>query len=72
MVFAVHCTPVFVVALLLAVAGSTVHIPAADPADGDVTDVRIIDELPSDGPYERIWQPFIARWTDRRSRPPPP
>jgi hypothetical protein len=38
----------------------------ADPSHGDVTAVRIIDQLPPDGPYERIWQPFIARWSQLR------
>ena len=38
-------------------------LSAAD--HGDVTDVSEIDRLDLDGPYERIWQPHLARWTDR-------
>ncbi|MHC4995258.1 MAG: sialidase family protein [Planctomycetota bacterium] len=32
---------------------------------GDVTDVVTIDRLPKNGPYNKIWQPHIARWTDK-------
>jgi hypothetical protein len=31
---------------------------------GDVRDVCSISVLVEPGPYNRIWQPFIARWTD--------
>lgn len=30
----------------------------------DVTDMVEIDTLPSDSIYSKIWQPFIAKWTD--------
>ncbi|MCU0460136.1 MAG: glycoside hydrolase [Bacteroidales bacterium] len=29
---------------------------------GDVTDVVTIDKLPDNGIYNKIWQPYIARW----------
>jgi hypothetical protein len=32
---------------------------------GDVTDVRVVDRLDLSGPYERIWEPHLAKWTDR-------
>ena len=31
---------------------------------GDVTDVRTISMLVEPGPYNRLWQPFIAPWTE--------
>ena len=31
---------------------------------GDITDVRSISTLVEPGPYERLWQPFIAEWAD--------
>ena len=34
------------------------------PAYGDVTDIVEIDTLPTDSIYSKIWQPFIAKWTD--------
>lgn len=42
---------------------------AADAAEdeayrGDVEDVVTIDVLDPEGPYDKIWEPFIARWTD--------
>ena len=42
-----------------------IMIPPAIVASGDdVTDIVEIDALPTDGGYNRIWQPFIAKWTD--------
>ncbi len=32
---------------------------------GDVTDVRIIDTLDPNGPFQKIWEPHFAKWTDR-------
>jgi hypothetical protein len=32
---------------------------------GDVTDVRSVSTLREPGPYNRLWQPFIASWADR-------
>ncbi|MCS1407172.1 MAG: hypothetical protein M2R45_00329 [Verrucomicrobia subdivision 3 bacterium] len=37
-----------------AIAGST----------GDVTAVKVIDRLDVSGPYDKIWEPYIAKWTD--------
>lgn len=31
---------------------------------GDVSDVRTIDELESNGPFQKIWEPYLAKWTD--------
>ena len=35
------------------------------PFEGDVTGVVTIDTLDFKGPYEKIWEPYIARWTDK-------
>ena len=32
---------------------------------GDVTDLREIDRLPSGSIYNKIWEPHLAKWTDR-------
>lgn len=31
---------------------------------GDVTDVVTVDQLDSSGPYNKIWEPHFAKWTD--------
>ncbi len=31
---------------------------------GAVSDVQLIDQLPEGSIYEKIWQPFLARWSD--------
>jgi hypothetical protein len=31
---------------------------------GDVTHLRTVVELDPDSPYDRVWQPFIERWSD--------
>ncbi|MDE0863306.1 MAG: hypothetical protein OSA98_05925 [Rubripirellula sp.] len=36
---------------------------AAD--NGDVTDVREIDRLRPDSTYKLIWEPHLAKWTDK-------
>jgi hypothetical protein len=33
---------------------------------GNVTDVRTVRTLALPGPYNRIWQPFIARWDEKQ------
>ena len=33
--------------------------------EGDVTDVVTIDTLDKDGPYNKIWEPYIAKWSDK-------
>ena len=38
---------------------------AEDGYRGDVTEVVTIDTLDPSGPYGRIWQPYLAKWTDR-------
>ncbi len=42
-----------------------VHVVMISAAHGDVTDIVEIDTLPTDSIYSKIWQPFIAKWTDR-------
>lgn len=37
---------------------------ANEPHDGDVTDVVTIDMLDKTGPYNKIWEPYIAKWSD--------
>ena len=32
---------------------------------GDVADVVTIDTLDDKGPYDKIWEPYVARWTDK-------
>ena len=32
---------------------------------GNVTDVVTIDSLDKNGPYNKIWEPFIAKWSDK-------
>ena len=32
---------------------------------GDVTEVREIDRLDLTGPYKRIWEPHLAKWSDK-------
>lgn len=31
---------------------------------GDVTDLKVIDVLDDSGPYNKIWEPYIAKWTE--------
>jgi hypothetical protein len=33
---------------------------------GDVQDVTTIDTLDDSGPYDKIWEPYIAPWTDKQ------
>jgi hypothetical protein len=32
---------------------------------GDVTHVTTIDTLDPDGPYNKIWEPYLAKWSDK-------
>lgn len=42
------------------------ELQAAERAyQGDVTDVVTIDTLEPNGPYDKIWEPYIARWTSQ-------
>lgn len=54
--------------LLIAVCMTT--LPSILPAgerdyEGDVRDVVSIDVLEADGPYQKIWEPYIAQWSDK-------
>ena len=54
--------------LLFAVwtASSTPNLLAAEKDyAGDVTNVVAIDTLDPRGPYNKIWEPYIAKWTDK-------
>ena len=42
----------------------SISVAEADD-DGDVTDVREIDRLPPGDIYNRIWEPHLAKWTDK-------
>ncbi len=47
-------------------ASSTPNLLAAEQDyAGDVTDVIAIDALDPRGPYNKIWEPYIAKWTDQ-------
>lgn len=50
--------------LLISFAAIPTHTWAADSRTGDVTEVRTIDVLESNGPYDKIWEPYLARWSD--------
>lgn len=56
-------------ALVLGLALSEIPFPAvaADERDyrGDVTEVVTIDTLDLNGPYDKIWEPYIAKWSDK-------
>lgn len=39
---------------------------ASEAYRGDVTDMRVVRLLARPGPYNRIWQPFIAQWEPKR------
>ncbi len=55
-----------VTALVAGFSASTHKLFAAEEGyQGDVADVVTIDTLEPDGPYDKIWEPFIARWTDK-------
>jgi hypothetical protein len=52
--------------LFASFAASTCSVLAAENGyRGDVTDVVAIDTLEADGPYDKIWEPYIAKWTDK-------
>ena len=40
-------------------------LSAEEGYEGDVTDVVTIDSLDFSGPYKRIWEPHLAKWSDR-------
>lgn len=39
-------------------------VGAAEPHEGDATDVVTIDRLDPHGPYNKIWEPYIAKWKE--------
>lgn len=53
--------------ILLAVLSLTVAVKGVEnDHQGDVSDVVTLDTLDPNGPYNKIWEPVLARWTDRR------
>jgi hypothetical protein len=42
----------------------SIHTATAED-NGDVADVREIDCLASDSPYKLIWEPHLAKWSDK-------
>ena len=54
---------VILFAFILLITGSSTCW-AQKSTTGDVTDVVTIDTLDPAGPYNKIWQPFIAKWSD--------
>ncbi|MDE2979377.1 MAG: sialidase family protein, partial [Acidobacteriota bacterium] len=56
--------PALLAASLLALATATAIAAEEEAYRGDVEDVVTIDALDPEGPYDKIWEPFIARWTD--------
>ena len=52
--------------LLPAFCSLFVLVTVATAADtGDVTDVKEIDQLDPAGPYKRIWEPHLAKWSEK-------
>lgn len=50
----------------LGMVGDTPELRAAERShQGDVTDVATIDTLAENGPYDKIWEPYIAQWTSK-------
>ncbi len=44
---------------------ASAHLLAAERSfQGDVKEVVTIDTLEDNGPYDKIWEPYIAKWTD--------
>ena len=54
----------FIVPIALAVTALISALPVPVFAT-DVTDIVEIDTLPTGRGYVKIWQPFIAKWTDK-------
>ncbi|MDZ7633474.1 MAG: hypothetical protein U5L72_03140 [Bacteroidales bacterium] len=54
-------TTTFISMLFLILAAATAQ-KESKGYTGDVTDVITIDKLPESGIYNKIWQPYIARW----------
>jgi hypothetical protein len=50
--------------IVLLICAAIMNVSVIFPAGGDVTDIVEIDTLPADSGYSKIWQPFIAMWTD--------
>jgi len=56
--------PTLLTASLLALGAAAAWAFDDEAHRGDVEDVVAIDALDLQGPYDKIWEPFIARWTD--------
>lgn len=53
------------IALLAAAAAGPQAAAEERKYNGDVTDVATIDTLDPDGPYNKIWEPYLAKWSDK-------
>ena len=49
---------------LLLVMSICAAAPTRIAVAGDASDVVMIDELDLNGPYNKIWEPYIAKWND--------
>ncbi len=63
-------SPGFFLPLLLAATAAFLNGPAFAQSEelafqGDVTDVTTIDTLNPDGPYNKIWEPYLAQWKQK-------
>lgn len=52
--------------LLAAILPVLVSLGAITADNGDAMHIREIDQPDLNGPYNRIWEPHLAKWTDRQ------
>lgn len=51
--------------VVLWLVGAAIALSASCPVvGGELTDIVEIDTLPKDSGYKKIWQPYIAKWSD--------
>ena len=55
----------FLIAAMLFLFATHVLIAEERDYQGDVTYVTTIDTLDPDGPYNKIWEPYIAKWSNK-------
>ena len=56
------CSRLHLVAVGVVLVSTIAH--AQRSYEGDIQDLRTIDRLDLEGPYNKIWEPHIAKWTD--------
>jgi len=59
-----HEIPARLFSVILLIAFSTDLLAVEDGYEGDATDVVTIDTLDPTGPYSKIWEPHLAKWSD--------